>query len=524
MSNDNYKLIFIGLDGGTYDVIERFIKNNKLKTFEAILREGARGRLSSTIPPISPSAWTSIFTGVNPGKHGVYGFVKEDENTHFLIPITSKDRRCDSIWDITSKYGKRIIAMNIPLSYPPDEVEGVMSSGLGTPSIRSKFVFPESFREFIIKKFPDFDVDFDEDELIDNPKKLLNKIRKVTSAEIDLCKYLLENEEWDLFIFVFRALDVIQHFFWNKTEILVEFYEIFDKLLDYIIYNIINDGNDNIILLISSDHGFNDLSTIVYLNNWLESFDLLRYKKIRKRGRLVNAEKIQKVMLKFHLKKLTRRLKGKKFLKFLLNIIPSESIGYIYNIDWAQTKAYFSEATYGIHIINVKNRKEYESIRERIIRESNQLIDPVNGENIVKKIYLREELYNGEYADAGADIVFLKKENYRFVGGYNTQGEILVKTRKEIGDHNEENGILFVYGNDIKEEYTIKEVNVYDILPTILHVLQIPIPPYIDGQVLRNIFKEKSNLARRSIYYTTNNSEEERIRRKIKILKTSHKL
>ncbi len=527
---EKYKVIFIGLDGATWDILKKNIKNGRLKTFKTLTEKGVIGKLKSTIPPISPSAWTSIFTGVNPGKHGIYGFVREDKSSHFLVPISSKDRKCDPIWRIVSKHGKRVIALNIPFSYPPDKVNGIMSSGLGTPSINSNFVYPESYREFIIKKFPDFDIDFDEETLADNLSKLLNKIRKVTIAEIDLCKYLLENEEWDLFIFVFRALDVVQHFFWDKPEVLAEFYELFDSLLRYIVDNIV-DKNENVLLFISSDHGFNELHTLVYVNNWLESLGLFKYKrksKKRKITRVINAEKIQKIMLKLRLKRLVWILKRKKFLKFLLKIIPSESVEYIYNIDWTQTKAYFSEASYGIHIntSSVIDKEEYERIRKYIIKESDRLVNPNNNEKIVKKVYRKEDLYRGKYAKEGPDIVLLKREGYRFVGGYNTEGNIFVKSLRETGDHNEGNGILIAYGKELKKGYVLKNVNVYDIFPTILRVLQLPIPSYVDGRVLKEIFHESSILFKKEIQYEERSyeDEKEKIREVVRNLKIKHKL
>ncbi len=521
---NTYKVILIGLDGATWDIVEKGIKTNKLTTFRVLIEEGVWGKLKSTIPPVSPSAWTSIFTGVNPGKHGIFGFVKEDKTSHFLVPISSKDRKCEPIWKILSENGKRVIAMNIPFSYPPDKVNGIMSSGLGTPSVNSDFTYPPSFKDRILRKFPDFDVDFDEELLADKPDKLINKIKKVTKAEIELSKYLLENEDWDLFIFVFRALDVIQHFFWNKLEIILEFYQMFDNLLGYIIKTIIN-KNENIILFVCSDHGFNNLHTLVYLNNWLESLGLFTYKKNSKgiRNKVIKAEKIQKILLKLGFKRFTRILKRNKILRFLLKIVPSESIGYIYRIDWSKTKAYFSEATYGIHI-NTSNKKEYAYIREYIIREAHKLVDPLTNEMVFKRIYKKEDLYRGPCAKDSPDIVLLKKEGYRFVGGYNEDGNIFVRSLRETGDHNEENGILIVYGNGIKRGYIIEEANVYDILPTVLHILQLPIPAYVDGKVLKDIFKEDSSLVKEPVYCSINDDEKERIRRRIKELKIHHKI
>lgn len=523
-NKNSYRVILIGLDGATWDILGRGIKDNKLTAFKLLTERGAWGKSRSTIPPVSPSAWTSIFTGVNPGKHGIFGFVKEQKDSHFLVPISSKDRKYKPVWKMASEYGKHVIAMNIPFSYPPDRVNGIMSSGLGTPSVNSNFTYPLSFKDRILKKFPDFDVDFDEEILANKPSEFIDKIKRVTNAEIELAKHLLENEEWDLFIFIFRALDVVQHFFWNNEEIILDFYQIFDNLLEDIMETIVN-KKENVILFVCSDHGFNGLHTLVYINNWLENLGLLTYKKENKsiRNKIFKAERIQKMLLKLGLKRFVRILKRSRILRLLLKIVPSESIGYIYRIDWSKTKAYFSEATYGIHI-NANNKEEYESIKERIITEANKLVNPLTNEKVIKKIYTKEELYHDQSAGDGPDIVFLKKEGYRFVGGYNENGKIFVKSLRETGDHNEENGILIVYGSNIKNGYVIQEANVYDIMPTILYILQLPIPTYIDGHILEGIFKKELHVINGPTRYTTNNNEKEKIRKKVRELRIKHKL
>jgi len=517
--NNDYKVIFIGLDGATWNIIEKGINNYNLKTFKKLVENGAWGKLKSTIPPISPSAWTSIFTGVNPGKHNIFGFVKEEEDTHFLIPILSKDRKCKPIWKIVSENGKRVIAMNIPFSYPPDKVNGIMCSGLGAPSVNSNFTYPLSFRDTILKKFPDFDVDFDEELLSDKQNEFINKIKKVTKAEIKLCKYLLESEDWDLFIFVFRALDVVQHFFWDRVDIIFEFYKIFDNLLEYIIETIIN-KNENIILFICSDHGFNDLHTLIYINNWLDSLGLFIYKKNDRdiKNRNIKAEQIQKILLKLGFKRFVGVLKRNRILRLLLRIVPSESMEYIYKVDWSKTKAYFSEASYGIHINTNITSIEYKYIEEHIINEAHKLVDPTTRERVIKKIYKKEELYHGKYVKDGPDIILLKKEGYRLVGKYNKYGDIFVKSLRETGDHNEEDGILIIYGKDIKKGLNIVDVNVYNILPTILYILNIPIPLYVDGHPM-NIFNKNSKLIMKNIRHKDHKSEKEIIKRKIKTLK-----
>src|SRR4030067_2872209 len=68
------RVLCIGLDGATFDLIKPWIAEGRLPNLKRLLEEGAHANLNSVIPPLSPQAWSSFMTGVNPGKHGLFGF------------------------------------------------------------------------------------------------------------------------------------------------------------------------------------------------------------------------------------------------------------------------------------------------------------------------------------------------------------------------------------------------------------------------------------------------------------------
>jgi predicted AlkP superfamily phosphohydrolase/phosphomutase len=490
------RVIVIGFDGLSFDLVKSYVNEGKLPFFQILLKNGVSGKLRSTIPPISPSAWTSIFTGVNPGKHGIFSFVKHRRRSYFFTPVSSKDRKVMPIWNFISARGKKVVVLNVPITYPPDKVRGIMMSGLGTPSKNSKFVYPPQFKKFL-ERYPKIDVDFNEELLISYPDKILNKIFEVTNERVKLVKELLRNTDWQLFIVVFRALDVLQHFFFDQRRLILKCLKTFDKLLGYILTNM----QDNTTLIVCSDHGFCPLHTKIYVNNWLESLGLFKFKKEKVKFLPIiddwfTAEKIRTILLKLGLKDLVWKIKNSRLSQALLKFVSSESLPLVHNINWSKTKAYFSVCSYAVYINLkgkkpegiVKGKKEYDAIRNFIIQEAQKLVDPRTGNRVIKKAYLKEELFSGESDDA-PDVILLKKEGYRLVGGYNRFKEIFVKSVDEVGDHHED-GILIIYGPDIKNGIEIRNVTVYDIAPTILHILQFSIPNEIDGRVLREAFKK----------------------------------
>ena len=141
------KVLVIGLDGATFDIILPWIKQGKLPNFEKLISEGSYGNLTSTLPTVSPVAWTSFATGVNPGKHGIFGFLTDYEST----PVTRIDIKSKTFWEIASENGKRVIIMNVPMTYPPEEINGIIISGYESPE-EEIFTYPENLTEELIAK------------------------------------------------------------------------------------------------------------------------------------------------------------------------------------------------------------------------------------------------------------------------------------------------------------------------------------------------------------------------------------
>ncbi len=155
------RTIIIGFDGMDYHLMNRFMKEGKrFPNFEKLAKEGTFAPLLSTEPPISPVAWSTFSTGVNPGKHNIFDFLTTDRNTYmpklacsdilppkrFLklgklkIPISKPKielkRKSQSFWKIVSSKGIFSTVLRVPFTFPPEKFYGLMISGLGTPDLR----------------------------------------------------------------------------------------------------------------------------------------------------------------------------------------------------------------------------------------------------------------------------------------------------------------------------------------------------------------------------------------------------
>lgn len=132
-TDDHHKVVFIGLDGATWDLIDPMIEEGILPTFARLKREGAWGVLRSTSCFISPPAWVSMMTGYLPERSGVYSFGNWNAEDKRFSSLTTDDVLVPSVWDVSSLAGLRTAAVNIPVTFPAREVDGIMVSGLLTP-------------------------------------------------------------------------------------------------------------------------------------------------------------------------------------------------------------------------------------------------------------------------------------------------------------------------------------------------------------------------------------------------------
>jgi predicted AlkP superfamily phosphohydrolase/phosphomutase len=216
------RILVIGLDGATFEVIDPLIKEGKLPTIGRLLREGSHAILESTPFPHSAPAWTSCMTGVNPGKHGVFGFgVRDDQNNYrFQLP-NSTTVKAKTLPRLLSEHGKVSVLINEPISYPPYPINGTIISGMLTPQ-GERFTFPPEFQDELLKEVPNYvtevsPFDFDLETTAGKgayAEALFDTIRARTKATL----LLMERKAWNFFMVVFTELDRMQHHFWAEMD------------------------------------------------------------------------------------------------------------------------------------------------------------------------------------------------------------------------------------------------------------------------------------------------------------------
>ncbi|HDJ96644.1 MAG TPA: hypothetical protein ENG45_01055, partial [Candidatus Aenigmarchaeota archaeon] len=445
----NRKAFVVGLDGATFDIIIPLVKNGKLPTFSYIMKNGTWGRLKSTIPPVSAPAWVSFATGVNPGKHGIFDFKKWDREEYCKSEIVSSyDVRAPRIWEILELYGKKCGVVNLPLTYPPQRIDGFMISGMLTPPSSENFTYPPELKE----ELEDYKIDIEFGKYGFIPSFGLLKKSKMYRELISIERIRLKNvlklmkREWDLFIVVFRHLDSAQHVFWGDKKLIEGVYREADHILASILERL-----ENTNVFVVSDHGFEEKANKdFHLNDWLI-----------KNGYMKLKPEFRKPFIN---KRTLNVLKKLKILDIIWSVLPKkESFVYEYkHVDWTKTKAYFSPKHFafpwiGVEI-NVKgvkkngivSSKEYEKLREEIIERVSKVTDPQTGECIVEGVFKREDIYKGEFVEDAPDIIIKFKFPYRGEKSVGNRSLISPSLKTNIKGEHELYGIFLAIGPDIE--------------------------------------------------------------------------
>jgi len=263
--NNSSRVFVLGIDGGTYSVIDSVRSQGGLPNFERLVKNGATATLRSTIPAITIPSWPSMFTGCNPGKHGLYSFELLDKEYRPWF-TAAQDLRVKTLWRLLSDEGKRVIAIDVPGTYPPEEVNGMIVSGYA-PTTGSEFTYPRDFKTRLLEELvPGYVLEPTPADGYGTQAELeeyMTACHENLKQIIRLAKHLIQNEEFDLFFLVFNPIDRLQHTFWRfwdpshpdytPNEVLKEAIPEGYRMIDDFLGSLLKDPYLNIVVV--SDHG-----------------------------------------------------------------------------------------------------------------------------------------------------------------------------------------------------------------------------------------------------------------------------
>ena len=488
------------------------MNDGTLPNFAKVRAEGAIGSLASTVPPTTPTAWTTCFTGVNPGKHGIYDF-RESPLLHPERPlITLASVKAPRLWHRLNKVGKKTAILNVPITYPPEPLDGCMISGMLTPGPEAEFAYPSSLKPELLAAIGDYVPDIDlpkyEAESHQDALSFMNVVSHAFLQREKAFFYLMDHKPWDFFMGVFILADRLQHFFWKYMDPDCGLYgsamanrlrgNITDcyRLMDDFLGRLLDRLTPDTLLLIMSDHGFGPTDAWFNVSTWLEAQGLLRIRKeVASRKKLLyklvslNDVKWVRSLVPGFIQSRMRKRARRGRSAFVTDLHET--------LDWDRTRAFFpSIPSQGIYI-NVRREgfgvvppgDAYEALRREIKGRLEDLRDEKTGERLVDWVKFREEVYHGPQTHYAPDLLFAAR-NYSVLGRQMFgAGEVIHSSLSVPNGFHRPDGILMARGPGVAPGKGVEGSDIADISPTVLYAMGFPVPESMDGKVLTGLFE-----------------------------------
>ncbi len=512
------KLAIIGIDAATWDRMDPWLETGELPNLASLIAEGCRSPLRSVIPPSTACAWPTIMTGANPGKHGLTFFVRFEAD---YLPrlISNADRRAPALWDILAARGLSVGVYNVPITYPPNQVNGYMVSGeMGAVAYdESMFQPPELFEE-LRKVVPRYEIapvhrrhgaEFD-----------LEALRAQVDARRSAAAYLLEHHPTDVFITVINYVDHLQHRFASERrcgeieDILLWGYRAADEFMGEVLSHC---GKDTSVIVLS-DHGAGPVEGFFDLNALLAQMGYLRYhalpasRKMKQgissalrwgRGRL---GRLLPTSVKHHLKARLRRDTASGGAAQRTNMAEQalRQFGDLAEaIDWSRTLAYSAGPYLSIRL-NLQGREregqvapeDFQRVRDQLIMELNAVENPFTKHRGLDA-HAADELYHGPHMQWAPDILGAPQDaalSLRNIPG-NTERAFLrgediwpgYPGKAGVPGTHRMTGIFACKTPGPRPRIVVEDPTLVDIAPTALALLGLPALTEMDGRVLLDL-------------------------------------
>ncbi len=491
------RTVLFGVDGLTFRVLHPLIERGDLPNFRMLREKGCEAILESKYPPVTPAAWTSISTGMKPASHGVYDFWEYEEKQNDIArkaSVQTQRKGARAIWNILSDFSKQVLVVNVPITYPPEAVNGVMVSGYGTPSRNVDFTYPVNFKEELYRVVPDYMIDLDHEamfsmKLTGKSGPLIDATLRMTERRIKLTLYLMNEKNWDFCFVAFVGADRLQHPLWDDIVSLETRATEYFRLLDYGLGLILGQLSPEDALFVVSDHGFQGATYFFDINEYLYSKGLLQLNAGNKHRRASSYTRVKHTLRQAGL--LTVARQAKRLLK-KTGAIPEHGGDVLQpvltDIDWEQTKAYVPSMSgfLGGYADIFLDHDMDEATLAQLCDDLKGMRHPQTKQPLIDAMYTTEAFGKGPYAPREPHLLLLPTEGitFRMSPGNSRLWDVANTTR---GTH-QKDGVLFAYGSGIKQGFKAPNAELYDIVPTILHSMGLPLPGRFDGRVLDELF------------------------------------
>lgn len=495
--------IIIGIDGLDPDLVREW--ESDLPTLAGLIERGSFGELRSSDPPLSSPAWPTLYTGKQGGKHGVFGFTKEKEESHERVPVNYTDVTAESLWEVLDDAGISVGTVNVPLTYPPSDLDhGYVIAGwpvpnrveVGNPPSVVANLEDELGESYEVHPFP-----MQPELKRQSPSERRELLAEGLWHHERAFETLLDLRPVDVFFCVFMAIDhASHHLAWDREE-LRRMYVEQDNALGELLADVPEQTN----VVVVSDHGHGAQGDRnFHTNDWLArggylsklERDVDRSELLRQVG--ITRENAVRVKNALGIKDVRSLLPQWLFNQLKTVIPPADEREAGFNpsqINWSETTA-FSGMQNVIYLTEEIPENQRSRIRKELVDRLEEIPHPSDDrdEPLLTEAHTKDELFEGPHFEAAPDIVFVADEmrckaNVGFAGS--------VFTDQRWGEHRQY-GLLCTAGPAFDDQEDVPERDIKDIFPMLCAHLNVAVPEGIDGTLPTERFVNDISLDRRA--------------------------
>ncbi len=497
------RVIIFGLDGGTWTLLRPAMEEGHMPFLQSLVDQGSSGTLRSTLPAITPAAWSSFLTGQSVGQHGVFDFNYVDKRER-AFRLFNAQMLPATVWDIASQHGLTVGALNVPMMYPPRAVRGFVVSGLMTPSVESPFTYPAELKGRLLTQFPDYDI-FRQQALAEikvqgDPRSFVDAMAAMAEMRAQAGAWLIREYALDLFMIHFQVMDLLQHRLWwyldpeqpeydasLRAHVGERFLRPVDAAMQRLAEEFKHVSEKPVAAMVVSDHGMQANRRKFNLGNLLKAEGFLVPPTTRTRtsmvfevGRRLDVLQVRRL--------LPSRVRSRTATAVKSAVGEERRFALRLGIDWQRSSAVavgFADEGF-IYVLAKEGSGAYHRVMDRLISLLKGVRDPVGEAPVVEAVYHREEAFEAQAGSHLPDLVVVPKPAYACHGLCDESGALFGDVQPgvdvHLGRHHPE-GVIVLAGPGLPQAGDLR-AEMVDVAPTILSLLGLAATKDMHGVAL----------------------------------------
>lgn len=508
MSQDDetgLQTLLLGLDGACTPVLDPLFAEGRLPALRSVFERAAVGPLRSQVPPWTPSAWPSLYTGVNPGRHGVFDFMYFEGYDWDIVDRSRVEEW--ALWELLSQHGHRSVVVNVPVTSPPEAFDGALIPGYVGPE--SPPCHPEGLLDEVREAIdagdyrvyaPDVETDAERVEWYE----------RLVTMRGQAFRYLVDRFDPSFGFLQFQQCDTVFHELPEDEAAIRRVFEAIDREVAAVL-----EACDPETVVVASDHGIGPYEGYEFrVNEYLRAHGYVESRKggegmpswasiSRKRIRVGEAggerdrsttERVAALAASVGVT--SQRLKAVfdrlGLTPLVLRVAPADAVrAATEQVDFARSTAYMRSRTeLGVRL-NVAGREpsgvvppgEYETVRDEVIEVLGAARTP-EGEPVFESVAPREVWFDGPHTEDAVDVVTVPTDFDHYLSASLRGDHFDAPT--ESWNHKRD-GVVALAGAGIDTGRAVVDAHLFDVAPTVLATLGVPPSDRMEGRVLPQV-------------------------------------